>query len=589
MVESTEVDKPTVHLLWRLLKSNEKKSLGGLFVLMLIGTLLETLSVGLLIPVLAVLTSETSEIKLPFVTLNTDFDKNILIWIVVVGVFIVYVVKNMFLGLSVWIQRGYLTRLSARIASQILEAYVRQPLSFHLKKNSSSLIRNTQDSSVIMGGGIEPLLSLVSEGLIVSALFVVLVAVEPLGTLLVVGTLLLATFAFHKLSDRKLHEWGSRRQFEKGRIIQTIQQSLGAIKDIQVLNREDWFIQEHNKHQLNDQSILRRIITVQSLPRLWLEVMAIGGLTGLVGVMLGSGRDSSEIVPVVGLFAATAFRVLPSINKIVGSKQQLKVSRTAIETIYTDLHLPARLAQEERLSQLVFSDLATRDLKFTYEGTEQSVLDDVCVRIRSGEAVGFVGQSGSGKSTLIDIMIGLLEPQNGSVLINGQDISQVRNAWQKSIGYIPQTIFLMDDSLRRNIAIGIADNEIDEVAVREALKSAQLEDFVASLPDGLDTVVGERGVRLSGGQRQRIGIARALYHRPSVLVLDEATSSLDTETEHEVMNAVQALQGDKTVIIVAHRLSTVEYCDRLYRLDMGRIVDEGTFDEVMNRAQAHTD
>ena len=589
MVESTAVDKPTVHLLWRLLKSNEKKSLGGLFVLMLIGTLLETLSVGLLIPVLAVLTSETSEIKLPFVTLNTDLDKNILIWIVVVGVFIVYVVKNMFLGLSVWIQRGYLTRLSARIASQILEAYVRQPLSFHLKKNSSSLIRNTQDSSVIMGGGIEPLLSLVSEGLIVSALFVVLVAVEPLGTLLVVGTLLLATFAFHKLSDRKLHEWGSRRQFEKGRIIQTIQQSLGAIKDIQVLNREDWFIQEHNKHQLNDQSLLRRIITVQSLPRLWLEVMAIGGLTGLVGVMLGSGRDSSEIVPVVGLFAATAFRVLPSINKIVGSKQQLKVSRTAIETIYTDLHLPARLAQEERLSQLVFSDLATRDLKFTYEGTEQSVLDDVCVRIRSGEAVGFVGQSGSGKSTLIDIMIGLLEPQNGSVLIHGQDISQVRNAWQKSIGYIPQTIFLMDDSLRRNIAIGIADNEIDEVAVREALKSAQLEDFVASLPDGLDTVVGERGVRLSGGQRQRIGIARALYHRPSVLVLDEATSSLDTETEHEVMNAVQALQGDKTVIIVAHRLSTVEYCDRLYRLDMGRIVDEGTFDEVMNRAQAHTD
>ena len=208
MVESTEVDKPTVHLLWRLLKSNEKKSLGGLFVLMLIGTLLETLSVGLLIPVLAVLTSETSEIKLPFVTLSTDLDKNTLIWIVVVGVFIVYVVKNMFLGLSVWIQRGYLTRLSARIASQILEAYVRQPFAFHLRKNSSTLIRNTQDASVITGGGIEPLLALVSEGLIVSALFVVLVAVEPLGTLLVVGTLLLATFVFHKLSDRKLHEWG---------------------------------------------------------------------------------------------------------------------------------------------------------------------------------------------------------------------------------------------------------------------------------------------------------------------------------------------------------------------------------------------
>ena len=225
-------------------------------------------------------------------------------------------------------------------------------------------------------------------------------------------------------------------------------------------------------------------------------------------------------------------------------------------------------------------------MTFAYEEPSSDVLIDVSIAIRRGEAVSFVGQSGSGKSTLIDIMLGLLEPQSGSVLINGQTIENVKQSWQKQIGYIPQTIFLMDDSLRRNIAIGIADTEIDEVAIVEALKSAQLEDFVASLPEGLDTVVGERGVRLSGGQRQRIGIARALYHRPSVLVLDEATSSLDTETEHGVMQAVQALQGDKTVIIVAHRLSTVEYCDRLYRLDAGRIVDEGTFDEVMNRSQS---
>jgi ABC-type multidrug transport system fused ATPase/permease subunit len=187
---------------------------------------------------------------------------------------------------------------------------------------------------------------------------------------------------------------------------------------------------------------------------------------------------------------------------------------------------------------------------------------------------------------LIDLVLGLQLPQSGSVRVGGHDIRNALNDWQRQIGYIPQTIFLMDDSLRRNIALGIADNEIDEVAIVEALKSAQLEDFVASLPEGLDTVVGERGVRLSGGQRQRIGIARALYHRPSVLVLDEATSSLDTETERGVMQAVQALQGDKTVIIVAHRLSTVEYCDRLYRLDAGRIVDEGTFDEVMNRSQS---
>ena len=586
-VDATKVDQPTVRLLWALLHSSERKALSGLFILMLVGTLLETASVALLVPVLAVLTSSNSEIKLPFGTIQTNLDQNVLIWSVIIGVLFLYIVKNVFLGFSVWIQRGYLTRLSARIASQILESYIRQPFSFHLRKNSSTLIRNTQDASVIMGGGIEPLLTLVSEGLIVSALLVVLVVVEPIGTFLVVGVLLLATLAFHKMSDRKLQDWGTRRQFEKGRIIRTIQQSLGAIKDIQVLNREDWFIEEHNSHQIKDQTLLRRIITVQSLPRLWLEVMAIGGLTGLVGVMLSSGHPANEIVPVVGLFAATAFRVLPSINKIVGSKQQLKVSRTAIETIYGDLHLPVLNKQNAQIEVLGFESVSVQKLTFNYEGISDSVLNNVNVHIQKGEAVGFVGQSGSGKSTLIDIMLGLLEPQSGSVLINGQTIENVKQSWQQQIGYIPQTIFLMDDSLRRNIALGIADSEIDEVAIVEALKSAQLEDFVASLPEGLDTVVGERGVRLSGGQRQRIGIARALYHRPSVLVLDEATSSLDTETEHGVMQAVQALQGDKTVIIVAHRLSTVEYCDRLYRLDVGRIVDEGTFDEVMNRAQIH--
>ena len=331
---------------------------------------------------------------------------------------------------------------------------------------------------------------------------------------------------------------------------------------------------------------MRRINLVQAFPRLFLEVTAISGLSVLIFVMFLTGSEVGEVAPTVGLFAATAFRVLPSINKIVNAKQLLKVDRTTFKTIHDDLGLMISDRTQSVIKPSEFTSVIVKDLAFHYAGNANNVLLNVNVAVNRGEAVGFVGQSGSGKSTLIDIMLGLLEPQSGSVLINGQEISQVKSAWQQQIGYIPQTIFLMDDSLRRNIAIGIADSEIDEVAIHDALKSAQLEDFVASLPEGLNTVVGERGVRLSGGQRQRIGIARALYHRPSVLVLDEATSSLDTETEKGVMQAVQALQGDKTVIIVAHRLSTVEYCDRLYRLDAGRIVDEGTFDEVMNRSQS---
>jgi len=573
-------------LLWDVLQSNERRKLFGILALVLFGTLLETISVGMMIPVLSVIASENQKISLVFITFESSLSKSQLIQFALALMLAVYIFKNAFLAVSTWVQRGFLTKVASRIAARMLEIYIRQPYAFHLRQNSSKLIRNTQDASMLVANGIEPLLTILIESLIATALFIVLVVVEPIGTICVIGLLLSATFVFQKFFDRKLQRWGKLRQTQKGSIIQTIQQGLGAVKDVQVLGREDWFVNEHRERQKLDAELLRRINTVQAVPRLWLEVMAMAGLAGLVAIMLATGKDVDAIIPTVGLFAATSFKVLPSINKVVNSKQTLKVSRSTIETIHHDLDLPVGLSSIIENSSFQFESVVADGLNFKYEQSEYLVLTDINLKINSGEAVGFVGQSGSGKSTLIDIMLGLLEPQSGSVLINGQTIENVKQSWQKTIGYIPQTIFLMDDSLRRNIAIGIADNEIDEAAIQDALKSAQLEDFVASLPEGLETVVGERGVRLSGGQRQRIGIARALYHQPSVLVLDEATSSLDTETEKGVMQAVQALQGDKTVIIVAHRLSTVEYCDRLYRLDAGRIVDEGTFDEVMNRSQS---
>jgi ABC-type multidrug transport system fused ATPase/permease subunit len=585
-VKKQHITKPTRELLWDVLQPSERRSLIGMVALILVGTVLETFSVGMMIPVLSVIASDSERISLILFTIKPSLDKTQLIQLAVGLLLVVYVFKNAFLAASTWIQRGFLTRVTSRIAARMLEIYIRQPYAFHLRKNSSTLIRNTQDASMLVAAGIEPMLTILTEGLIAFALFVVLVVVEPLGTICVTVLLLFATFIFQRFFDQKLRKWGTLRQIQKGLIIQTIQQGLGAVKDVKVLGREEWFVNQHRERQTLDANLFRRINTVQVIPRLWLEVMAMAGLAGLVVIMLATGKDIDKIIPTVGLFAVTSFKVLPSINKLVSSKQTLKVSRSTIETIHHDLSLPVEINPTDQNSTFRFENIVVDQLDFIYEQSENLVLSNINVKILSGEAVGFVGQSGSGKSTLIDIMLGLLEPQNGSVLINGQTIENVKQSWQKQIGYIPQTIFLMDDSLRRNIAIGIADNEIDEVAIVEALKSAQLEEFVASLPEGLDTVVGERGVRLSGGQRQRIGIARALYHRPSVLVLDEATSSLDTETEHGVMQAVQALQGDKTVIIVAHRLSTVEYCDRLYRLDAGRIVDEGTFDEVMNRSQS---
>ncbi len=585
-VSGLQKHRSTQGLLWDVLTRRERRALIGIFLLILVGTVLETFSVGLLIPALSVLTKDDSGFNLPYVTLKSSLSKTELIQLAAAAIFVVYLTKNIFLGVSTWIQRGFLTKISARLSARMLEIYIRQPYSYHLRQNSSVLIRNTQDASMVVAGGIEPSLTVLSDGLIAISLFVVLVVVEPLGTLSAIAIFLSATYLFQRFTNSRLQRWGKQRQQQKGKIIQTIQQSLGAVKDVQVLGREQMFIDVHREQQIVDTDLLRRINMTQALPRLWLEIIAMGSMASLVVIMLWVGNEVNAIVPVVGLFALSAFRVLPSVNKIVNGLQTLKVTRSTIETIHQDLGLAVPQSNGIDDVQFEFSLLSTSNLNFRYEMTDEDVLKNVNISVQRGEAVGFVGQSGSGKSTLIDILLGLLDPKNGSVSINGLSIGEVKRQWQHIVGYIPQTIFLMDDSLRRNIAIGIADSEIDEVAIHDALKSAQLEDFVASLPEGLDTVVGERGVRLSGGQRQRIGIARALYHRPSVLVLDEATSSLDTETEKGVMQAVQALQGDKTVIIVAHRLSTVEYCDRLYRLDAGRIVDEGTFDEVMNRSQS---
>ena len=576
----------TSRILWDVLTKSERRNLLFVFFLIVLGALLETLSVAMLFPLLSVLSSDSRIITFPFFEITFDMDFKEITRILVFLLLAAYIVKNTFLGFSIWMQRGFLTKITARLSSRILETYVLQPYQYHLANNSSILIRNTQDVSRIVASGIEPTLTIMAEGLIAIVLLLFMLSVEPLGTLCTLSLMLLSAFLIQLLFNRRLKIWGSSRQSQKARILKIIQQALGSVKDVRILGREKWFIEAHREMQFADADLVRRINLAQAFPRLFLEVTAISGLSVLIFVMFVTGSEVGEIAPTVGLFAATAFRVLPSINKIVNAKQLLKVDRTTFETIHDDLGLMISDRIHSAVQPLEFTSVTVKDLAFHYAGNVNNVLSNVNVAVNRGEAVGFVGQSGSGKSTLIDIMLGLLEPQSGAVLINGRSFDDVKQSWQKTIGYIPQTIFLMDDSLRRNIAIGIADNEIDELAIHEALKSAQLEDFVASLPEGLDTVVGERGVRLSGGQRQRIGIARALYHRPSVLVLDEATSSLDTETEHGVMQAVQALQGDKTVIIVAHRLSTVEYCDRLYRLDAGRIVDEGTFDEVMNRSQS---
>ena len=573
-------------MIWRMLKKSERRGLGMIFVLMLIGTVLEMFSLGLVVPIVGLLVNPDYLDRVPFVhSLFGDLTTTQYV-LGAMGLLIgVYIVKTIFLIWKTWVQRGFSNSVTLRIAQDLYENYLRQPYAFHLEHNSAIMIRNSQSSASLMSGVIDPLLLIASEFLVSGGLFILMLLLEPVGSLAAIVVFGSFSVIFRRITSRRITKWGEAQNSYKGSIIQHLQQGFSGVKDIKILGREDYFVASYQRDLSGNAYVQRRYAVAQTLPRFSMELLTIICLGLLVSLMVLSDKALSDILPVLSLFGAAAFRLLPTLSQVINSFMSININRPIVNDLYADLALPIPAVTTDQKSRKLLDRIDVEGLSFSYARTTRDALNNVSISIRRGEAVGLIGSSGSGKSTLVDILLGLLEPTSGQVRIDGNDIHQNLRGWQDQIGYVPQSIFLTDDTLRRNVAFGLPKDKIDDDAVRSAIRSAQLEEFVASLPEGMETVVGERGVRLSGGQRQRIGIARALYNNPDVLVLDEATSSLDTETEHGVMQAVQALQGDKTVIIVAHRLSTVEYCDRLYRLENAQIVDEGTFSEVTSRTK----
>jgi ABC-type multidrug transport system fused ATPase/permease subunit len=414
-----------------------------------------------------------------------------------------------------------------------------------------------------------------------------LLAVTPVGAMAVAAVFGLPLWVFHRLSHGPLLRWGTARQHHEHLQMQHLQQGLGGVKELLLFGRETNTLDAYQRHTISSTKAISRHQLLQQLPRLGLELLAVCALAGLVIVMLATGRPLEALLPILGLFAAAAFRLLPSANRMINAIQTIRYALPAVKVIHDELMLARDPVPPTapRASDIRFRDaLRLERVSFHYPSRSEAALHEIDIRIPRGSCVGFIGGSGAGKSTLIDVILGLHTPTQGTVCADGVDIQNNLRGWQSLIGYVPQTIFLTDDTLRRNVAFGLADREIDDEAVMRAIRAAQLDEFVASLPSGLETTVGERGVRLSGGQLQRIGIARALYHDPEVLVLDEATSSLDTATERGVMGAVRSLRGHKTLIIVAHRLSTVEHCDWLYRLEAGQIVEGGEAPKVLSAA-----
>lgn len=571
-----------------LLTPIERRKAMVLLFLMVVGMLLETLGIGLIIPSVTLMMQDnflSRHSELSFISeVLSSMSQEKLISLAMLSLVGVYFLKNLFLAFLAWRQADFTFNVQADISQRLFANYLRQPYTFHLQRNSAELVRNTTGEIGVFATFLTSGMTLISELLVIFGILTLLMLIQPLGTSVIVAILATTAWGFHYITRERISRWGGERQLHNGLRLKHLLQGLGSAKDVKLFGREDDFLNQFRKNNVRTFHVMRNQFVVGDFPRLLFELLAVVGLATLVIIMLANNHSMNSIIPTLGLFAAAAFRLMPSVNRTLRSVQQFRYSLPVINTLYEELCVLApKPIKKETGSYINFNGaLKLVDITYHYCGTEKPALNGICMEVEKGKSVGIIGASGAGKSTLIDVITGLLEPSSGMIMLDGKDLLPDLRRWQDQIGYVPQSIYLTDDTLKRNIAFGLAEEEIDDESVMRALSAAKLDEFVNQLPNGLGTIVGEHGVRLSGGQIQRIGIARALYHDPEVLVLDEATSALDEKTEAEVMEAVLSLQGRKTMLIIAHRLSTVEQCDLLYKLEKGKVVAYGNPKDIIN-------
>jgi ATP-binding cassette subfamily C protein len=505
----------------------------------------------------------------------------------VVGGF--FIVRSMVVVSQTYLLQRIAQTAGASIASRLANGYLRMPYAFHLTRNSSELIRNTHSAVLtVVNEAVVPTVTLFADSLLVTGLTIVLLIVAPLATLMAAVALTALIGLLLYVIHPRLKAWGQTAQETNKATVKVLQESLQGVRDIKVLSREPFFerLFAGSYRRYSRARYLRN--TAVEIPQTTVETGIVLLVLALFATQVSRGDSQTDALAVLGVFAYAAIRLKPPLQRISQNLNSLKFAGAAVDHVHEDLALVegtrVQGSETSTITPLPFErGLGLRRVGFKFPGSEEWVLRDIDLAISRGESIGVVGLTGAGKTTLMDILLGLLEPNEGGVEVDGVDIQSHVKAWQQNIGLVPQNLFLFDDTLRRNVALGISDDEIDDALLHQSIQAAQLEEFIATLPDGLDTVLGERGLRLSGGQRQRVAIARALYSQPKVIVLDEGTSALDNTTEANFMRAMNGLRGDRTLIVVAHRLTTVQHCDRIVFLERGRITDIGNYRELLDR------
>lgn len=548
-----------------------------------IGSFLELLAVMVFVPFIDILQNPGTiqsrwYLKAIYDLFGFHSSKNFIV-LISVGIIGVYVVKNVYLIL----EKDYIFRFSyntqMKLSTRLLAAYMKEPYTFHLNHNIAILQRSLHEDTSRFMQVILYALELLAELAVSAVLVIYLLVISKSITIIVLGFLAVFVGGFLLVSRKYSRRLGLENQGYQGKIFQWMNQALGGIKEIKILEREAYFTDEFRKYWKKYARGLRIARTISILPKYTVEAVSMTGLLVAVIVKLLFGEaDSVYFISQLAAFAVAAMRLMPSVGRINEHASNMLYALPSVELVYHDLvgieGLTANDREVRKVDWKLQKGIQVQGVSYHYPDTEEQVLNNVNLTIKKGTTVAFIGSTGSGKTTMVDIILGLLTPVKGAVMADGINVHEQPKTFHAQVGYIPQTIYLSDDTIRNNIAFGVREEEISEEAVRAAVEKAQLKEFIESLPHGLDTIVGDRGVRLSGGQRQRIGIARALYHDPEILVLDEATSALDNETESAVMEAIEHLQGMKTMLIIAHRLTTIRNVDVIYEVGGGKVTQK---------------
>lgn len=594
--------------IFALLRGRERVQFYLLMGMIVISGIADTVGVAAILPFLAVLSDPTAIDEVRILGRIHDWlqpaDTQAFLFFLGLVIFALIVVGTAIKLVTMYALARFSHMRKFHIGQRLLAGYLRQPYDWFLSRHSSDLVKTAlQEADQMVGQALVPAMRILSQAVSVLFLLVLLILVEPMIALSVLGVLGVSYGAIFVAARRMLGRLGEERVVTNTQRFRIANEALGGVKDVKLMGLEETYMRAYRPPARANARTLVVGQVVGELPRYALEAITFGGMVALILVLLQQSDGAlSGVLPVLGLFAVAGLRLLPAVQNIYHSFTSIRVGQAVLKVIHDDLmaleegggrHLlpppgerDAEAVTAKGAGRLPLTDaLVLEDVAYGYPGTTLPVLDGLSLEIRANTTVGIVGGTGAGKTTAIDVILGLLRPSRGQIRVDGTPLtSGTLRAWQNNIGYVPQQIFLIDDTVAANIAFGVSADRIDMGAVERAARLARLHDFVVSeLPGGYDTSVGERGVRLSGGQRQRIGIARALYHDPDVLILDEATSALDTLTETAIMEAVATLSRAKTIVMIAHRLSTVEGCDRIFLLDRGHLAAQGTYAELVSQ------